>query len=218
MNSLKLAVGAALAAIGLMAATSAALAVEAEATAAVNVRSGPGTSYGVVDTLYNGERVDVTECTPSGTWCYLTHDGPDGWVSASYLRNVAGEPAPSSEGGSPTVNFGIQIPLGGGGSVYLGTGNPPPPAPAPSVTPRVCFYNLNNYGGASFCRNAPKSATNLTGIWNDRISSLRVFGGARVKVCRDFGLGGYCRTVDYNVPSFGIPLNNRISSYRIYLY
>lgn len=65
---------------------SAALAAPGVATGAVNVRSGPGTSYVVRDTLYRGEDVDIGRCT--GGWCYVTHDGADGWVSANYLQGV----------------------------------------------------------------------------------------------------------------------------------
>jgi uncharacterized protein YraI len=63
--------------------TAAALAAPAEATSAVNVRTGPGTSYRVIDQLYAGEDVDVHGCR--GGWCEVSHSGPDGWVSANYL-------------------------------------------------------------------------------------------------------------------------------------
>ena len=55
-----------------------------ESTTTLNVRSGPSTAYTVVDTLYSGERVDVKRCQTNG-WCLIAHNGPDGWVSASYL-------------------------------------------------------------------------------------------------------------------------------------
>ena len=61
----------------------AAMAAPAFATSNVNVRSGPGTSYGVVDTLRRGERVEVEYC--QGNWCFVEKRGPDGWVSANYL-------------------------------------------------------------------------------------------------------------------------------------
>ncbi len=65
----------------LVAATTASLA--AYATTAVNVRSGPGTQYGVVDQLSRGEYVEIDRCVQS--WCFVLKDGPDGWVSARYL-------------------------------------------------------------------------------------------------------------------------------------
>jgi uncharacterized protein YraI len=60
-----------------------ALALEAEATGAVNVRSGPGTSYGILDQLRGGQRVDISR--QSGGWCLVSKAGPDGWVSCRYL-------------------------------------------------------------------------------------------------------------------------------------
>jgi uncharacterized protein YraI len=83
-----------LAGAALLLSAGAALADPGQATASVNVRSGPGVGYAVLDTLYPGEDVDVQRCT--GGWCYVVHDGPNGWVSASYLATDAGgyEPPP----------------------------------------------------------------------------------------------------------------------------
>jgi uncharacterized protein YraI len=55
----------------------------AVATSSVNVRSGPGTGYGVLDQLYPGERVAVTD--RDGGWCEVSRPGPNGWVSCAYL-------------------------------------------------------------------------------------------------------------------------------------
>ena len=70
------------------------------ATAAVNVRTGPNTSFDAVDRLQRGERVQMTQCTATGAWCYITHDGPDGWVAARFLRPldapVSGNQSPST--------------------------------------------------------------------------------------------------------------------------
>ena len=72
--------------IGLSAAVtvlSAGSAFAAVATTAVNVRSGPGTGYGVIDTLAPGEYVRIRD--ESGGWCAVSRPGPDGWVSCAYL-------------------------------------------------------------------------------------------------------------------------------------
>ena len=58
-----------------------ALAVPAAAEAAytatsVNLRSGPGTDYGVILTLPAGAHVNVHDCQPS--WCSVTADGYNG--------------------------------------------------------------------------------------------------------------------------------------------
>ena len=49
-------------------------ALAAEATSSVNVRSGPGTGYAIVDTLSAGETVDIDRCVGSG-WCYVQKRG-----------------------------------------------------------------------------------------------------------------------------------------------
>jgi len=88
MTIKSLAMKAGLAGAILLGAATAAFAAEAQATTAVNVRLGPGTQYGIVDQLAPGERVDVLGC--SGTWCQISHPGPDGWVSAKYLARSDG--------------------------------------------------------------------------------------------------------------------------------
>jgi len=55
----------------------------AVATGGVNVRTGPGTSYPILDTLARGEHVSVND--QQGGWCLVTKAGPDGWVSCNYL-------------------------------------------------------------------------------------------------------------------------------------
>ncbi|MGV8831930.1 MAG: SH3 domain-containing protein [Devosia sp.] len=106
-----------------------AMASQAVATTNVNVRSGPSSGYGVVDTLRRNEVVNVTECR-SG-WCYVEKAGPDGWVSANYLQQ-GGRQQYSTK---PSVNF----------SFSFGT----PPAPQrPQRPPRPGHGGWdNNWGG-----------------------------------------------------------------------
>ncbi|WP_417308204.1 SH3 domain-containing protein, partial [Devosia sp.] len=63
--------------------TVAASAAPAYSTTSLNVRSGPGTGYRVVDTLRPGEPVNIEYCR--GSWCFVNKAGPDGWASATYL-------------------------------------------------------------------------------------------------------------------------------------
>ena len=79
-----------LAALAIVVTTAAAMAAPAIATGNVNVRSGPGTGYSVIDTLRRGDRVDVQQCR--GSWCYVEKRGADGWVSANYLASGGGRP------------------------------------------------------------------------------------------------------------------------------
>ncbi len=190
----------------------AALATEASATTALNVRSGPSTAYSVVDTLTPGEVVDVTECQANG-WCYINHPGPDGWVSSSYL--TAGPSA-----GSPGSDCRFQLTLGAGGPQFtIVCGDGSFPAPSPSPTPsgnQACFYDLPNFSGASFCRDVGIYNT-LAPVANNRITSVQLYGSARVRLCENPNMGGYCRLVNSNVALLGPLINNRTSSLRVFV-
>lgn len=83
MNLRKTAITLGLAVLTIGATAASAYAATAYATGSVNVRSGPGTGYRVVDQLHRGEQVDVRGC--QGSWCRVVKAGPDGWVSANYL-------------------------------------------------------------------------------------------------------------------------------------
>lgn len=198
--------------VGLVLSATAALAVEAVATTAVNVRSGPGTSFMVVDTLHAGEAVDVVECNATNTWCRVEHSGPDGWVSRSYL----GAPPDAGSSGSP-IEFGFSMPLPGGGSITFGTPGYTPPAP-PSPTPgtaRVCVFDLPNYQGASVCVNAGHSDNAIGPVWNNKVTSLRVHNGASIRLCQNANFGGFCNVFSSNRPLLGAALNNKASSYDV---
>lgn len=205
--------------LALMLSAGQALAVEAAATTDLNVRSGPGTSFVIVDTLDRGEVVDVVECTAAGTWCRILHAGPDGWVSRSYL----GQTSAVGASGSP-IQFGFTIPLPGGGSITFGTPGYTPPAgpfdpepdPAPPIEQaRVCVYDLPDFGGESICVNAGRSDASITGPWNNRVSSLQTFGDASIRLCRRANYGGVCTTFLSDRARLGAALNNNASSYDV---
>jgi uncharacterized protein YraI len=50
----------------------------------LNVRSGPGTGYGVVGVIQAGATVDVGAC--QGSWCQVAFDGGSGYANRSYLQ------------------------------------------------------------------------------------------------------------------------------------
>lgn len=109
----------------LMATATSAFAAQAVATGNVNVRSGPGTGYGVVTALRRGDAVEVTGC--QGGWCYVEKRGPDGWVSANYL-------SARSRASQPSINFSFSF------------GNTPD-APRPPRHPRPDQPNWGSNGG-----------------------------------------------------------------------
>lgn len=187
----------------------------AQATASVNVRSGPGTNYSVVDTLFPGEQVGIRSC--SGSWCLVDNqNGPDGYVSRTYLANdddVYVPPSNNNPRPQPNVNLSFNVPgfsfsIGNGGGFTIG--NPPRPGSAD----RVCFYEDWDYQGASFCARPGERLARL-GQWNDRISSIRVFGDAEAQVCVDNNFNGRCVIVDRSVRNLGNAGNDRISSIRV---
>lgn len=55
----------------------------------VNMRSGPGTSYGVIGSLVRGDRVEVLR-DPGGGWVKLKVEetGRIGWMSAKLLKKI----------------------------------------------------------------------------------------------------------------------------------
>lgn len=195
-NLLNFATGIAVAATAVVVFLPAAQAAPGTITTNVNVRSGPGTNYAVVDTARRGQQVDVQRC--EGSWCYITKPGPDGWVSASYL-NAGGRPVNPAQ---PGISFGINVP--GGPSINIGVGEPRPPVvvrPQPAPVSNVCFYDRTNFRGASFCMGPGESTRDLRD-WADRISSIDNPGGYSVQVCSEANYRG-CRTYTTSASSLG---------------
>ena len=60
----------------------------------VNLRSGPGTNFPVIDCLPKGEIVIVTDMS-NPDWYAVTHDGVSGYMSSRYLKVSQSEPDPA---------------------------------------------------------------------------------------------------------------------------
>jgi hypothetical protein len=83
---------------------------------------------------------------------------------------------------------------------------------------RICVYEGVNYSGRSQCWDAGEEAENLNRIngWNDRISSIRVFGRTSVDVYRDAGFRGQRLRIDRDAPDLErINWGAQISSFRV---
>lgn len=117
----------------------------AEAVGSVNVRSGPSTSYRIVDRLFRGENVNVQRCRSSG-WCYVTHPGPDGWVSARFLvSNDFADDYPASRRMRPDISFSIIIGGGGfGGGGFGGGGGGGGGGPREELVCLVTFFERDD--------------------------------------------------------------------------
>jgi uncharacterized protein YraI len=183
-------------------------------TSNVNVRSGPGGSYAVVDTVRSGTNVDVQQC--EGSWCYIAKPGPDGWVSAQYL-SANGRPVNS---GQPGLSFGFSTGPGGP-QINIGVGNDrnPPGLPRPPAPPvyeeefaEVCFYDRTRFRGESQCLEEGDSVRNL-GSFADRISSIDNPDGLRVQVCSEVNFRN-CRTYTTSASSLG-DFDDYIASIRV---
>jgi uncharacterized protein YraI len=183
------------------------LAQAATATSSVNVRSGPGTNYSVVDTLRAGEQVDIDRCT--GGWCYVEKSGPDGWVSSRYLSNDNGYDNGSDADVDVSIGFsvpGFSFQIGNGGFNFI-------PGRPIGRDAEVCFYDRPNYRGASFCAEPGDRLARL-GSWNNRISSIEVSGGAQALVCENNNFNGRCVVVSRDVRDLR-GADDRISSIRV---
>jgi len=88
-------------------------AVRGFATANVNMRSGPSTSYPAVTVIPNGAPVTIYGCMSSVNWCDVAFSGGRGWVSGNYVqaayqqRRVHVGPQYYRPLGIPTVTFEI---------------------------------------------------------------------------------------------------------------
>lgn len=67
-------------------------------TANLNMRSGPGTGYGILKVIPKGAQVQAS--TLQSGFYKVTYGGTTGWASASYLTAVTSAPAPA-----PTVSY-----------------------------------------------------------------------------------------------------------------
>lgn len=235
----------ALTVIGILASTSSAFAVPASATTTLNVRSGPGTDFNVLDVLRTGEAVEVTECVSNG-WCRIEHNGPDGWVSANYLQAPTPTPPPPvtpdptlppSGDVTPACDFGLVLgPSGpsfsidcGDGSAGVPSGAPivpvipestsepvPLPTPPPAAADGVvCVYTLVRQRGDELCQETSTNMT-LNGTFNDQISSLEIYGNAEITMCQNANLGGRCITYASSADTLEPFIDNQASSMQIF--
>jgi len=80
----------------------------------------------------------------------------------------------------------------------------------------ACFYMNADYRGEKFCVNSDESQRNLAQRYNDKISSIRIFGSAEVTVYVDENLNGSRQTVRQDVSNLlDWNWNDKISSFQI---
>lgn len=94
----------------------AAQAADAIVTADLNVRTGPGTRYGVIGSIPNRSPISVHGCTTGYGWCQVSYGGLSGWASSSYLAMREGVSSGSSNDFGQTAAL-IGIPLIAGAAI-----------------------------------------------------------------------------------------------------
>ena len=65
--------------------------VQAKTTSDLNVRKGPGTSYGIIKVIDMNVTVTVTEATNSNWYKVKLSDGTEGYLAAQYLKITSGD-------------------------------------------------------------------------------------------------------------------------------
>lgn len=140
---------------------------EATTTAAVNFRTGPSTSYSVIQVLPNGARVFVNSGPHSTVWYNITYNGKRGYVHGNYLTQST-----SSGGGSvrvgaysattialnlragPGTSYAVKLLIPVGGRVVVNSG------PHSSVWYHVNYNGTDGYVHGSYLKVG--SATTVT--------------------------------------------------------
>jgi hypothetical protein len=100
-------------------------------------------------------------------------------------------------------------PVYGGGPPYRGQRYP-----KQGIREGVCVYDRAKYQGHSECWNSGERLANLSG-WNNRISSIRVFGRTTAIAYRDPNFRGASMFINRDIPDMRRNWNNEISSLRI---
>ena len=136
----------------------------------VNVRSGPGTNYGIIGSLAPGNFLTVTGRNGDGSWYAVNYAGLQGWVAMSVVNMngpcgsvpvvqtpppPAGPPPPQPPASTEEVTSGSGSPTytptytptteTGTGPTYTPT-TPPPPSPTYTPTEQIAPPDGNSNG------------------------------------------------------------------------
>jgi hypothetical protein len=146
--------------------------------------------------IYGRARVTVYEDTEfRGRSAEFTSDVPD-----LGLRNLAGSKSWSDHIQSLRVAPDSYGNNGGGNSRNAPIFGRPEPQ---QVNEGICVYDRPDYQGREQCWNAGQDLGDLAraGNWSDRISSIRVFGGAEAVLYRDIDFRGENIVIDRDTPN-----------------
>jgi hypothetical protein len=114
-------------------------------TTALNVWTGPGESYTLLDVLPQGTKVAVTGEVVDGAWAEISYDGLSRWVNAAYLVEEKPEPEPEPEPEAQARETGLSsAPCPSGSDVESGL---TPDAIAVHRAVCAAFPEITSYGG-----------------------------------------------------------------------
>jgi hypothetical protein len=112
-------------------------------TTALNVWSGPGETYTLLDVLPAGTKVAVTGEVVDGAWAEISYDGLSRWVNADYLVEEKPQPEPEPEAESAETGISSE-PCPTGSDVESGL---TPDAIAVHRAVCAAFPQITTYGG-----------------------------------------------------------------------
>lgn len=175
-----------------------------QATAAVNVRSGPGTNYTILGKLNAGDKVE--KLGVSGTWTKINYNGKAGYVSTRYVKAVSETSATYMQA---TANVNVRSGPGTGyaklGQLYKGTIVPKLGTSGSwtkivynSQTAYVStkYLKASSYTGDTGSANSGGSSTSSSGTFNDAAAAklISIINGYR----QDEGIAKLATTAALN--------------------
>lgn len=153
-------------------------------TGALNVRSGPGPSFGVVAVIYQGQAVTLLGRYASNYWVKIRlYNGVEGWVNSTYLNTNV-----------PVNNLPVIGPA------------PAPPAPTQPIANSAVVAT-----GALNIRSGPGVSFNVVAVatWGEQLALLgRNAGGTWVLVRNGPGVEGWTNAsyLHTSVPVSSLPV------------
>jgi peptidoglycan/xylan/chitin deacetylase (PgdA/CDA1 family) len=160
---------------------------DATTTTALNLRTGPGTGYGIILLIPSGSRVFVDSGPHNTVWYKVTYSGKTGYVHGNYLSQSSAPPS----GGSvrigaysvtttslslrtgPSTSYTVKLMIPSGGRVFVTSG------PHNSVWYQVTYNGNDGYVHGSYLKQGV--ATTLTKLpTSSKVVALTFDAGADV--------------------------------------
>lgn len=181
----------------------------------IALRVAPDWRYERVGIIPKGRKVELIRCLRDYSWCEVRWRSLQGWASALRLRDsrdrFTDEPLPFY---GPKLGLRTYDYYPSGHDPHIDyyddrQGQTHGRLPGPG---EVCFYEDDQYRGATACTSLTKRVVNLTPRWNDLISSMRLGPNTAIEACEHANMGGRCWRFRGNVPNVGTA-NDQISSF-----